>query len=472
MSALPLAPLKVAAYLAVTALSSHDGPAGMPEYAIGASAPPCVGEACSGLRLVDVDLGIVANGEARSNARFRLRVGNHAFVGIEAGDQNTNLSVVTAGLELNAGSSDGTRSTSARYQGRGWTAALMAHRRSTSKGGAWGFDLGGSVRLQRSLALRLGGFHDTNGAPLLSVSRRRIRETRAGLTWEHGTGLEVDLNVLTAREVTPGGTELDRTTYSLDALVSPGRWQVSSLFSYDRTGGRFPRKEGFAAVSADLRLGRHLVVHGATLNRWEIGLKKIRRNWEAGFTLFAREHQFERSGPIGQYMRDLVLQARRLGYEGTLVGGEFDLRTLRDRLSLSSELKQLADLIDRLYAAQIDNRNVAQLGARYSHESNELTGHTISRVELFVGVPWPLVLPGTRDVASADFLRFRYARTNRVFTAGLRKASSAFAIELALNRETELRFRRVAAFRTPLQVALDELVGPTLELTIRHLVGR
>ena len=443
-----------------------------PSYPVSTPDLPCVTKPCGALQLIDLDYAVTEDQGLDQQALFRFRFRDRLLFGIAAGAQRRQLFVTTARLELSLSDQRGATQLTAGYRGPRWRLRSQSLRRPAELGGGWTVDTSAAMRLNGDLEVSVTGVIDTKPEAVGAFSTRRTRDLSIGILWQYGTKLDLSAQASTGRLKTAAGLELDRQRLSAAAVYTRSAVEVRAELAYHAIRGRFSRSEGEATAAVAAHLGNHLLVHAETHNRWEFGLKKLHRDFRGGFTLFARRHRFVRAGGAALKTLKLVERAYALGYNERREASLDGRRALRERLSLATDRAELADDIVDLYRIQIAERNIPQLGVEVARETDAFDGLIRRSLQVFLGIPWPLDWPTRRQETAVEFLRLSYSYVEIDVNPALRTFGREYGLDVALNRETEVRLRWRRAALTPRQIVFRELAEPRLELRIVYAYGR
>lgn len=443
-----------------------------PEYPLGRLRFPSLTESARPFRLVDLRYRVSDAGSQAHAFEARLKLGAFAFLGGEVIDQRRGLFFDTQRLEIGLTEEEGRYAIEGAYRFERLLFRARADRRPESEGKGWvvGSDL--ALRLNGDFEL-LFGFSKDAGRPVPGfLGTRPLHRASAGFLYQREHDLELGLQTSRSRIRTEGGIDFTRDRAEASVTFYRRGFEIHSRWGYEETTGRLQSKQGLAVVSFALELGRYLVVHGTSDNRWEPGVERFERALEAGLTFYGRRHTYARGGEAALRMVDLVRHAYELGYNERRVYDLGGMRALRERLGISPARTELAHEIDGLYRAQVRERNVPQAGFQLSKRTNDVEGVVTTHYEGFIGVPWPPGWPIERKGDSVDFIMLRYSRLEQLFAAGIRAVSQAITMEVALNREMSLRFRWLKPGRTPTEIAKLTSRPRRIDLEYVYAFGR
>ena len=362
----------------------------------------------------------------------------------------------------------------AGYRAARWLVRARAEHRptppSSSTDPGWIIDTRGALRFNPDFELLFEFLEDTGSEA--SLVTRPLRRGALGFLYQRGTGLDISASVSTARVRTEGGIETDRHGVNLGAIVYHETLQLDSAFAYSRSTGRLAASEGFGSVGLSSELGPYFLARASTAQRWRPGVKRFENDTRLGITFFGRRHRFFRGGEVGPRVLALTRRAYELGYNERRVYSLDALLRLRERLALSSWREQLANDLDRLYRAEVADRNVPQARFEIARRTNEIDGVRSWTYRVFVGVPWRVNWPFIRSEESVNFVGVQYTQEEFEFLPDFQTLARELQIEVALNREMSASFRWTLPARTPTDIALFNPRRSRIELEYVYTFGR
>ena len=443
---------------AALAVAPHTGaaPTAEPGYALPALTAPCVGAPCGGAALSDfaLDLGEPGGpraGEARVLWRQRL------YLGVGADEKARGLTFSTARWDLKLEHRDDETGLGVEYRGPRLRLAASARDHEAEAGDGWSLDTELALRLSPDLEVILTALEDERTRPQSPPLLRPTSAFSLGALWQRGPRFELGGRLASATVESPGGLRLDRRGLEAEVLYQARRWRLDGGLGYQRLSGRFERREAHGDVRFSYRVSGRLVARAEARERYETDLGSLGRALGVEVTYYARRFRFARGGDAGRRTAELARRAWELGLNERRLHDLDGRRRLRQRLALSSARRELEELIDGLYRAQVEERNVALAGVAWSGDRDNLDGSRSRRLEAFVAVPWPRG-EGDRawrhDEAATDFLRFTYARSERDISSGFTTEGSTLALDVSLRRELGLRFSWERPAATGLEFAL------------------
>ena len=440
-----------------------------PEYPLGKLRFPSLTQPARPFRLVDLRYRLSQEDDTFQSFEARLKLGTFAFLGGEVSGERRGLFFDTQRLELGLTEEEGRYVVEGAYRA---PRLLLRARAERPPDDAWMLDSLWALRLNSDVELLIGYGQDTGPSPTRPRTTRPIRRGSVGFVYQRGSHLELSSEASSAHVHTEGGIELTRNRIDVTATLFRSELELRSQFGYEDVTGRTAREQGFGAVSLDIRLGSHFLVHAGTANRWEPGVKMFEEELGAGISFFGRRHHFAREGETPSRTLALARSAFSRGMNERRVYDRDALRAMRERLSLSPGREELASEIDALYRAQVRERNVAQAGLEIIRHTNDVEGLEEMIYRSFIAVPWRPRWPFTTSENAVDFLIAKYSYVVKRYVSELRTSSHEMTVEVALNREVSLLLRWLEPCSTPTEIAL--LVDPPrrIDLEVIYAFGR
>ncbi len=446
---------------------------GAPAYPVTSTLVPCTRASCDGVDLVGLTVGVGGGDAPESDLGARVQVLDRAFVGARVSRDTRAFQVTTRRLDLGVDHTDGRLGFRGGYRASRLLVEARSRRDADFDGGGWRHEVDAALRMGPDLEFLVGGSQATAvEAGLSATSERQRRQLSGGLLWQRGLELELHAQASTTR-IDDGLGEFSRDRIGTDlSYLWRGTVEVTSELAYQRDRGVIPSSFRVTGVAAAVEVLPHLVARGRYRTRAavDLGLRSDETmGW--GATLYTREHRFDREGDAARRTLDLARRATALGFNERRVHTIDGRRALRERLSLSPELGELTAAAEALYLAQEQDRNVGHVGFDWRRRQERLTGSIERTVELFVGMPWPLRRPFTRDATAVDFLQFRLTRVARSFTQATQHEHHYEGV-VALNRETHLLVRWIDAEPSRLQDALGLTTPVKWDVRLDVRIGR
>lgn len=451
-----------------------------PEYPLGRLRFPALTEPAHPISLVDLNYQFSQGGSVIQSFDSRIRLGSFAFVSGAVQDQRRGAFFSTERMDLGLTEESGRYVLEGGYRAHRWLVRARAERRprftpiegaaSDEENGGWVLNARWALRLNSDLEILVEALGDTESATTFPT--RPLRRGGLGFFYQRGNHLEMFTNVSRSRIRTEGGLEYDLGRAEAGILYYHRGFELESAFAWAESNGRLASSEGFSSVGLAAELGRHVVVTASTENRWEPGVKRFEQDLRGGVTLYARPHHFFRGGEVGPRVLSLTRRAYQLGYNERRVYDLDGLRALRERLSLSTQARDLAADLDELYRAEVRERNVPQIGVELAQSSNDIVGLDSWSYRVFIAVPWPIDWPFLRNEDAVDFVRVQYLREELEFIADRLTHQQELTVEVALNREITARFKWIDPARTPEDIALFQTRPSRIELELDYAFGR
>jgi hypothetical protein len=347
---------------------------------------------------------------------------------------------------------------------------VQAERLPPQDGHAWTFNGELGVRLTNDLEAFVDGFSDTH--PGRARPERELRSLGGSLLWQRGTRLDLSLGAAYDERRTLAGFDLPSTRAFANASGYSWNGEAQATVACQRTRGALPRNEVDASLALQTTFENRVLLEGHSDNRWEPGVLWFEHEAGAGVSLHARRVRMARAGESAARTLALTRRANALGENERRVYDDDGRRALRERLALSPRRAELAEELQQLYRAQVEERRAPLLGAAYAERSDRVAGSHRRGVDAFIGLPWPVHWPWQPNEAAVPFLTLRYARGWNSYDGGLSSKDQRAALSAALNRELsiEVRWRRPAL--TPLDVIRRTGGGASWEVEAVYARGR
>ena len=427
-----------------------------PEYPATGVPLPCAREGCGAVTLVDFSVGVAQDVDTDQEVEARVRIGDRMFVGGRAGSglQSLRLTTQRAGLGFNY--RDGRLGFDGSYRAPRLLLEARTNRRGDEDeqgGRGWTSELQAAIRFGPDFEILVGGVKATGPKPTSLLVDSQLRRVTGGFIWQRGLPLEISTEASFAR-LDSGGRQFDRDRVGTAVVYHWSRGvRLDGELSYERDRGFISSTIRTAGLGVEAQIGPRLVAHGAFVGRSELDLGSVEEDYRAGLTLFARRHSFDRGGEAAAQTLALARRATAMGYNERRVHTLDGRRALRERLSLSSNRQALADEIEALYQAQVQDRNVPHLGFEWARQKDPVSGLVRRRLDIFAGLPWRPRWPFRTGNDVVEFLVFRYSQiqTDRIQSSRERQ----YRAEVALNRETNM----VVVWIDPEQTRLENILG-------------
>ena len=425
-----------------------------PDYPLGKLRFPSLTTASSRVTLSDLRVGF---SQERSTSQFfevRLRLGTFAYVGGEVSGNRRAIFFDTARLEVGLSEDSDRYEVEAAYRAPRFIGRVNGRLRPPGEGETWVVRADGAFRLNPDFELLGEWLEDEDKVSPLGFFTRTTRRGSLGFLYQVGARFDLSAQVARRRIVTAGGFNLDRDTWSAATTYT---WRATELrggFTFERTNGRLPRRQGVTEFAVTQGLGAHVVAYGSSVDRWEPGVKLFQQSVNGGVTFFGRRFRFARGGEAAARTVALTRHAYELGYSERRTHDVDARRALRERLALSPRRNELRPDIDALYLAEVEERNVATAGFEIDYDADDVAGSTARTYSLFVGVPWRLGVPWRSSESLVDFLRVVYSRRENRFSPAFQSLTREVSVTVDFNREASLSFTWEDPGKEPLDVAV------------------
>jgi hypothetical protein len=442
------------------------------DYPLGPMRFPSMTSSDQRVVLTDVSYSASETTAVSQAVDVRLRFLNRFILGGHLDEGERGLTLETTRLDLAYSKAGDSVDLSGAFRARRFTLQADASRRTEGQGAGWVVDSSGSARLSPDLELLVGYLGETRPQTPRPIRERPIRRWSVGGLYQHDVDFDVGLDAWRARVRTEAGVDLDQDHVALtgNGLFATVQWD--GQLGYEHDSGRFPRSEGFLTLSTLLPVGDHLFLQGSFGSSWEPGVARFEEETEGGFTFTARRVRLPRAGEAARLTRELARRAGELGYNERRFHDVDGRRTLRERLALSPQRAELADEIDALYRAQVEERNVLNFGLTVGHTFNTVRGTEGWTYRGFLGVPWPVAWPWRHDEAATTFLRLSYQHSEQRYEPGLVQIGRDAALEVDLNREMSVFFRWSRGGLGPGDIIRSTPRGRTISLQYVYSFGR
>ena len=452
-----------------TRVSSQEAPA--PEYPIAAVPLPCARGACGSVTLVDFSVGVAQDDGTDQEVEARVRIGNRAFVGGRAGRRHQSLRLTTHRVALGFDQHDGTSRLVGSYRAPRILIEARTEHRGDEGGQGWSSELQAAIRFGQDFEILVGGMKASVPKPTSFLADSPLRRVGGGFIWQRGLTLEISTQASSTR-IDSGGHEFDRDRVGTEvAYYWPRGVRLQGELAYDRDRGFIPSATRTAGLGVEAQLSPRLVAHGGFTGRSELDLGSVEEDYRVGITLFARRHRFDRAGEAAARTLDLARRAAGMGYNERRVHTLDGRRAMRERLSLSARRGELADEIEALYQAQVQDRNVPHLGVEWVREKDPVFGSVRTTLDIFAGLPWRPKWPFRTGDDVVEFLGFGYSFIDRDFIQST-SHERQYRGEVALNRETNIVVVWTDPDQTRLEETFDRPASHRWEARLVHRLGR
>ena len=449
-------------------VARQDTPA--PEYPVTAVPIPCVRAACDSVTLVDFSIGATRDGDTDQEVEARVRIADRAFVGGQAGRRRQSLRLTTHRVGLGFDHHDGTSRVDGSYRAPRMLIEASTRYRDGARRQDWISEVHAAIRFGQDFEVLVGGLQATGPKPTLFLADSPLRRVSGGFIWQRGLALEISSEASSTR-IDSAGRQFDTDRVGTAVVYYSRGVRLQGELAYDRDRGFIPSTSRTAGLGVDARLSPHLVAHAGFVSRLELDLGSVEEDYRAGMTLYARRHTFDRAGTAAVRTVELARRAAAMGYNERRVHTLDGRRALRERLSLSANRGELADEIEALYQAQVQDRNVPHLGFELLRERDPVFGSARTTLDIFAGVPWrPAWLFQSGDDV-VDFLSFGYSYIEKDFVQST-SHERRYRLEVALNRETNIIVALIDPDQTRLEETFDQSVSQRWEARLVHHLGR
>ena len=438
------------------------------DYPLGKLRFPPVTEPAEPVRLVDLSFGVDKEDSSDWSFRPRWKLGAKAFLGAAVRGKQLGAFLETQRLELRMSQEEGLWAFGGAYRASFFRATLDAERRPDD---TWNVNGVGSLRLSSDWELLLAYRHDaddsrgampsledfveTSRLPSPTPATRTIRSGSAGFLFQHDNDLELNGEASVSRVRTGAGFDLTRARAGGDGIWNHSGFEIDGRAFIDRLTGRLSRSEALVELGVAFRFAAHFVATARARQAWQPGVERFIREYRGSMTFFGRRFRFARSSEVAEALLRTTRRVNELGYNERRVYDVAALRSLRERLSISTHREELASDIDALYRAQVRERNVPQLGFELVTAVDELVGSETDSYRMFLGVPWRMAWPFTRGESKVEFIRLEWIWRERRFPSvivGGKSRAQELSLSIELNREHLLQFRWADAGQTPEQL--------------------
>ena len=444
------------------------------EYALPDLGWRCVAKPCRGVLVADLGFAVVDPG-GPDHGRIRLRLVDRFYLGARADGSTRGLTLSAARWDVAVEDEDERTALEGEYRAPRARARATAERDDRGPDDGWRLGLEAALRLSPDLELTLELTDDDR--PRLGFDRT-FEPTSAvalGALWQRGDRLDLSGRLVSATVETAAGFELDSREVGLEAVYQARHWRLAGSLQLEDLSGRLERRLAEADLRLAVRITSHLVTETSVRERHELDLGSLERDVEASLTYYVRRFHFARGGEAGARTVALARRAGELGFNERRQHDPEGRRRLRERLaSAGAAAADLETLIADLYRAQIEERNVALGGISWRRDADNLVGSRYRELTAFFAIPWPNGRGPHRlihDEAAVDFLRFTYQRSERAISAGFATRGTTLAMDIALNRELELRFAWEDPAATGLDFALQTQKPGRLSARVDYRLG-
>ena len=456
----------------------------VPDYPLGKIGLPPITDPATPFRLVDLEAGVREQRSTTTAFGARLKLGGRVFFGAEVRGQRVGAFLDTQRVEFGFTEEDGTLDLEGSLRAPFFLIRMDAKRREDF----WAIQSDGSIRLSSDWEVLLSYANDTNntggGAPSLeefidtgrlpALGRRTrpIRSGSVGFLYQRANNFQLEADARVSRVRSEAGFEFSRQQFSSAAVWNRLPFELDGAVELAHTG-RPTRTEGRAALGAAVEVGAHFLATARTMQEWQPDVERSVRDYRVGLTFFGRRHRFARANIAAAKTLELARRVNDLGYNERRVYDVDQLRAFRDRLAISPARSDLVGAINELYLAQVQERNVPQLGFELTHTTRELEGSTTRGYRAFVGVPWPLRWPVVRDEALVEFVRIDVlVEDERSPSVGWTRRGYEVRASVELNREHVLLFRWTDPGQTPEELALRIRRAHRFTIDYAYALGR
>lgn len=465
------------------ALLSGAGTEG-PEYPLGPLRLPPMAEEATPFRLVDLRYAFTDSDGTVSRFETRVRAGASLFVGGEVEGDRRGLFLDTQRIEFGVSEENGDYELEGSFRAP-W---FVLGTRALQKGDEWAVSGAGSVRFSNDMELLVSHSQDLDKSvftpspvaefarsgilPPLGPPSRELRRTSVGLLYQRQNHLEAVAEAGLSRVRTEAGFDLDVQRYRLGTLWNPTRFQIDGGLSFESRSGRLSARELTATLGIEAEVSSHLLARASTLQRWEPGVLRFEEDYRFGATFFGKRHRFARRSEAAARVLELQRKANALGYNERRVYNLEGLRRIRERLGLSPARLELKEALDELYRAQVEDRNVPQLGFEVGIGEDSILTVDRRAYRAFVGVPWPLRLPFLPSEEAVEFLLAEFTIRHDDYPGGLRAVSREASLTAFLNREMGLFLRWQEPGIGPEEVILERSFPSRFTVGFEYAMGR
>jgi hypothetical protein len=438
----------------------------VPQYPVGGPEPPDFLAAGDPFKLVDLRYHMSDTGRATHELLARFKIRDSAYLGASFEGERGRLTLQTQRLHVELGETNGVYDLLATWRAPRFIASVDVERLRERQGRkGWYLSPWVGVRVAESLELQASGTMDSR-----YEAGDAFRSATVGFDWHRGASAGAFGEYTHARAETLAGFENTVRSGSLAVVAQIGPTELSGDGRVDDVDGRFPRREAQAALGARVSLTSRLVAFGAARQHFERDLTA--HEYSGGVTWFGRRFRLPRARTSARHAAALARRATRMGYNEWPVFDDDELRSQRERLSLSRERAALVEDMAALYREQVEARELPLFGAAYVDAADSLSGAKSQTLRVLVGVPWPITWPWRATEASVPFLRLDLARERVVPAGEFAAVSYSLGATLSLNREMDLVARWSRREPTPLDLIRRVGVRHTAEVTFVYAFGR
>ena len=454
---------------ATTAATPRPSPAAgaaaeLPSYPLGPLPVPDFLAPGDPFTLTDLDYHLQDTFRTQQEFTARVKFKDLAYVRAVFFGETRGLTLTTHRLELSAFDSNGSWDLAADYRGRRLVASAVVRRLGSDSGrlleGSLDFRLTPEVELQTFVV-------GDSGRP----DERYLREVALGVFWQHGSALEAGGQFDRSYESTAAGENRhDLATGSIVAQL--GAAELTGSGSYEDVQGRFPRRLGEASGQARVSLAPRLLVEAQADGSFEAGAGTRSHLYRGALTWFGRRFTLPRAGELAR--RSLAL-SRLASRHGEFEFATFDvdeLRTQRERLSLSPHKRELLSDMEAEYRAEVAERPLPLAGVEVRQTEDALADVRSVSALAFVGMPWPPALPWRATEGSVPFLRLDLVHSQNTSATDFRADENTARLTVSLNREMDLLLRYTRTEPSALDIIRGVGSRRTFELSWVYARGR
>lgn len=450
-----------------------------PRYPLGEHRTPPMIEPATPLRLVDLRYRYEDAADNTSAFEARVRAGASSFVGGELTHDRRSIFHDTTRTEIGLTEQDGDYTVEGSVRLKRFATVARAEETADSWEVAFsgGFRVSPDLELIVSLGEDLDGsafdetgafetFVETGELPPGRPPSRELNSRGLAVVYQRGARFDISGAVERARVRSEAGFDFDRTRVGVETIWNLAPMELSAGASYERRDGRLEQKLGDVFIDADVRLAPRLVATAGTHQRWEPGALRFEESYRAGASWFARPHRFAREAETARLVQELTSRAFALGYNERRRYDVDELRALRERLGISRHRQELAPLIDALYRAQVEERNVPLLGFEYRSRDDKQLGVETERFDILAALPWSF------RSDPVDFVTVRFRHQEDTFSGGVKRVSRSLAATVELNREIRVTLEWMKPGPSPLDIVLERDPGERISVGFDYTLGR
>jgi hypothetical protein len=455
-----------------------------PDYPLGKLRVPPMTERAHPFRLVDLRYGFTEDGQTLSSFETRLRVGASAFIGGEVTGERRGFFLDTQRMELGVTEEHGSFGLEGSYRAP-W---FLLGARGVRESGDWLVETAGSFRLSDDFELlfslaedfddsrftpgTIEEFASSGELPEPPPTGRDHASRSVGFLYQRKSYLELIGDVLWSKRRTEASFDLDVARYRFEALVHRAPITLGGSIVSQTFSEPLARTEHAANFGADVELGGHFLARAETSQHFEPGVLRFEDRYRVELTYFGRRHRFSRSAEAAARVEALQKKVNALGYNERRVYDVDGLRRVRERLGISASRSELTAELDELYHAQVEDRNVPQLGFSAELADDAVRGVESRLYRVFVGVPWLVTWPFSGSEQSVEFLSVELGVREDDYPAGVHAVSYSLFVTAFLNREMAVRvgFERPGA--TPEEIAREASATDRFTVSYEYAFGR